>query len=68
MVIAYAFSKLQTVKILAGPLSKNRVSEDALNVNMWKYPKYLRNLHQSTFIIFFHHSDGSWLGKCLPYS
>ena len=44
---------------------KTAPSENALTVNMWKCPKYLRNIHQSTFIIFFHHSEGSWFGKFL---
>ena len=31
-------------------------------VNMLKQPKPLWNLHENTFIIFFHHSEGKWLG------
>ena len=46
---------------------KTAVSELALTVNMWKLPKYLPNLHESTFIVFFHHSRGSWFQKYLPY-
>ena len=46
---------------------KSNVSEIAVTVNMWKSHKYLRNLHESTFIMCFHHFDGSWFGKCLPY-
>ena len=32
---------------------KSTVSEHALTVNMWKRPKYLPNLDQSAFFIFF---------------
>ena len=33
---------------------KSSVSEHALAVKMWKRPKYLPNLHESTFIMFFY--------------
>ena len=46
---------------------KSAVSEHALTVNMWKHPKSLWNLHESTFIMFFDPSRWSWFGKCLPY-
>ena len=36
-------------------------------VNMLKGPKHLWNLHESTFIIFLHHSEGKSFGKYLPY-
>ena len=42
---------------------KRTVWEHAFN--MWKWPEYLRNLHESPFIVFFHHSERSWFGKCL---
>ena len=45
---------------------KRVVSEHALTLDMWKPPKFFWNLHESTFIMFFHHSQGSWFGKCLP--
>ena len=32
---------------------KRAFSEHALTENMWKRPKYLRNLHESAFIMFF---------------
>ena len=32
---------------------KNAVSEHAVTFNMWKRRKYLRNLHESSFILFF---------------
>ena len=37
---------------------KSHVSEHHSTVNMLKKPKHLRNLHDSTFITFFHHSGG----------
>ena len=36
---------------------KSVVSEHALTVNMWKRPKYFRNLHDSALMIFFHYSQ-----------
>ena len=45
---------------------KSVVSEHALTVNMWKRPKYLENLQESTFVMFFHHSHWIWFRKCLP--
>ena len=35
---------------------KSVVLENPPTVNMLKSPKHWRNLHDSTFIIFFHHS------------
>ena len=69
ILIANVFPKLQTVKDLVRPLSKKNitVSEHPLTVNMLKGPKDLRNLHESTFIIFFYHSEGKWFQKDLPY-
>ena len=48
--IANVFPQLETVKIFLRPLSK-------------KCPKYLQNLHQSTFTMCFNHSKGSWFRK-----
>ena len=59
IVIATLFRKLQTVKDLVRPLLKNTVSEHPLTFNMSKGPKLLQNHHESTFIIFFHHSEGT---------
>ena len=56
IVIANVYPKLQAVKNLVTKLSKRRcfsVSEHALTVNMWKLPSYLRNLHESAFIMIF---------------
>ena len=66
IVLANVFPKLQTVKNFLEHSLKGAVSEHALRVNMWKRPIYLRNLHESPFIIFSHHSHWSWVGKCLP--
>ena len=44
---------------------KSAVSEQPLTVNMLKDPKHLLNLHERTFIIFFHGSEGYGFGKCL---
>ena len=46
---------------------KSTVSEHPSTVNMLKCPKHLWNLHSSSFIIFFHPSEGKWSGKYLPY-
>ena len=46
---------------------KGVVSEHALTVNMWNCPKYLRNIHESAFIMWFHHFGRSCFGKFLPY-
>ena len=45
---------------------KSAVSELLLRVKMLQRPKHLRNLHESTFIIFFHHSEGKLFPKFLP--
>ena len=37
---------------------KSTVSKLPLTVNILKRPKLLSNLHESTFIMFFHHSGG----------
>ena len=44
---------------------KRPVSEQNWVVNLVKGVKDGFNLHGSTFIIFFHHSQGNWVGKCL---
>ena len=45
---------------------KSAVSEHALTVNMWKRPKCFLYFHESAFVMFFYHSQGSWFRKCLP--
>ena len=66
IVIANAFPKLQTVKNLFRTLSKRRRFRAWFDSQHIKRPKNLWNLHESTFIMFFHHFRGSWFGKCLP--
>ena len=46
---------------------KSLVSEDASTRNMVNVHKHCRNLHDSTFIIFIDHCQGSWVGKNLSY-
>ena len=66
IVIANVFPKLETVKIFVRAASKSAASEQALTVNMWKRPKYLWNLNDSAFVMFFHQFTGRWFGKFLP--
>ena len=47
------FRKYRLWKSWLGHSLKSCVSEQAFTVNMWKCPKYLQNLHESLFIIFF---------------
>ena len=66
IVIANLFPKLQTVKDLVRQPSKSAVSIHLLTVNMLRGPKHLWNLHESTFIIPFHHYDANSFDKYLP--
>ena len=66
IVIATLFRKLETVKDLVRPLLKNTVSENPMTFKMLKGTKLLQNLHEDTFITFFHHSERTSFGKCLP--
>ena len=52
------FPKLQKVKTWLEHSLKSRVSQQTLAVNMSKFPKCLQNFHESSFIMFFHHSHG----------
>ena len=65
IVIANVFKKLETVKILVRPLSKKRCFRKRFDSQHVKASKYLPNLHQSAFVMFFHHAQGSWFVKCL---
>ena len=67
IVIANVFPKLKTLKTWLDHFLKSVVSEYPLAVNMLKGPKDLWNLHESTFIICFDHSDLKWLRKYLSY-
>ena len=44
---------------------KSAVSEHPSTGNKLNVPKHFWNLHDSTFIIFFHHSEEKWFGKYL---
>ena len=44
---------------------KRPVSEQNWVVNLVKGVKDGLNLHDNTFIIFFHHSQRNWVGKCI---
>ena len=44
---------------------KSYVWEHALTVNMWKHPKYLQNIHESTFIFFSSFSE-KFISKLSP--
>ena len=46
---------------------KSVVSEHAFALNMIKFPKYLRNLHESSFIMCFHLFEKSRFAISLPY-
>ena len=65
IVIANVFPKLQTVKNLLGPLSKKRGFRRHFDSQHVKASE-IQNIHDSTFNMFFHHSQGSLFGKCLP--
>ena len=60
IVITKVFPKLKTAKDVVRTLSKNPFSEDPLIVNVLKcVPNTCEILHESTFIMFFHHSEGN---------
>ena len=67
MVITNLFPILQNVKSWSDHSLKSVVSQHPLTVNILKDAKHLRNQHESTFIIFFHHSEWKWSEKFLPY-
>ena len=64
-IIGTLFRKLQTVKDLVRPLTKNTVSEHPLTFKMSKGTKLLQNLHEGSFSTFFHHSERTSFGKYL---
>ena len=66
IVIANVFPKLQTVKFWLDRSLNSVVSEDPSTFNMLKSPKHLWNLHESTFIIFFSHSEDKRIPKISP--
>ena len=52
IVIGNVFPELQTVKNLFSHSLKSTISGHPLTINMWKRPKYLQYLHDSTFVTF----------------
>ena len=68
IVIANVFPKLQPSRTWLDHSLKTTASEHSSTVNMLKVPKHLWNLHESTFIIFFHHSEEKWFRQYLPDS
>ena len=46
--------------------AESTISKHALTVNMWKCPKHLPNLHQTTFIMFFLSSWRKLIWKMSP--
>ena len=65
IVKASLFRQLETVKSCLDHSPKKSVSGHPLTVNMLKSLKLLQKEHESTFIIFFHHSKTTWFGKYL---
>ena len=63
---ANAFPKLKNVKSFVRPLSKKRCFRTRFDTHYLRALQILGNLHGSLSIKFFHHSQGSWFGKCLP--
>ena len=66
IVLADVFPKLQTVKNFLRTLSKKRRLRTRIDSQHVKASQMLGNLHESAFIMFFHHSHGRWFGKFLP--
>ena len=65
VVIGNVFPKLQTVKNFVRPLCKKQRFGTRLDSQHGKVTRILAESHESTFIMFFHHSERSWFGKCL---
>ena len=66
--IGYVFLELWAAnQVIRSKSLKISVSEERSTGNMLKAPKYCLNLNDGTFIMFFTHSDGIRLGKCLSY-
>ena len=68
----YGLQKVWLDKCLKSPVSEHLSTVNMLKrlnssrVNMLKRPKHCMNLHESSFIIIFHHSETDWLAKCQP--
>ena len=58
IVVANVIPKLNTVKTWVDHSLESTVSEPTLTVSILVGAKHLSNLHESTFIIIFDHSEG----------
>ena len=63
--LAYIFPELRVRKTCLNKCLKSTAFEQTSTVNMLKGSRYYLNLHDSIFIILFHHSGGNWVGKHL---
>ena len=63
--IANVFSKLETLTILLRPLSKKRFFRTRFDSQHAKASQILTKSQWKFFYHVFHHSRGSWFGKCL---
>ena len=59
MILANVFRKLQAVKNFVTPLRKNRRFGTRLESRHGKVSRYIRNLYENAFIMFFHQFDSS---------
>ena len=66
IVIANVFPKLQTVKILVRPLSKKRRFRTGFGSEHVEASQILAKSPWERSYHVYHHSQGSWFGKCLP--
>ena len=57
------FRKYGLIKAWLGKRLKRPISENSFRVNMLRRRKHCWNLHDSTFIIIFHHSERDWVAK-----
>ena len=61
------FRKYRLPKTWLDHSLKTAASEYRSTVSMLKGLKDFRNVHENTFIIFFHRSEEKWFPKHLPY-
>ena len=66
IVIANIFPKLETVKNLVRTLSKEQCFKTGFGSQHVKASQILAKSPWEHFYHVFHHSQGSWFGKCLP--
>ena len=59
------FQNYQLTKTWLHKCLKGSILEHRLTLNMLKGPKHYKNTQESTFIIYFHQSVGSYVIKCL---